>query len=226
MYSLRQQYPKDDPLYLIAKLLMNSLYGKFGMKDITSKLKILSLKEANKIIKNYNYSVFAELENDKVLVKYSSRISEKLRKLFKENDAEVNKNFFNSSLGKKRGVPSSIQIACAISGYARVSMYKYKNMKDNQCIYTDTDSVVLEKPLNDNLIGKEIGQMKLENTIQHGFFIRKKLYAYLNEKGILIKKSSGIDSNKLDWTTFYELNKGNLIKIKNNYTYEVKWKSM
>ena len=32
MYELRQQYPKDHPLNLIAKLLMNSLYGKFGIK--------------------------------------------------------------------------------------------------------------------------------------------------------------------------------------------------
>ena len=33
MYSLRQQYPKSHPMNLIAKLLMNSLYGKFGMKS-------------------------------------------------------------------------------------------------------------------------------------------------------------------------------------------------
>lgn len=32
MYELRCTYTKDNPLNLIAKLLMNSLYGKFGMK--------------------------------------------------------------------------------------------------------------------------------------------------------------------------------------------------
>jgi hypothetical protein len=32
MYNLRQQYIKGHPMNLIAKLLMNSLYGKFGMK--------------------------------------------------------------------------------------------------------------------------------------------------------------------------------------------------
>ena len=32
MYELRQQYPKGNPLNLIAKLFMNSLYGKFGIK--------------------------------------------------------------------------------------------------------------------------------------------------------------------------------------------------
>jgi len=52
------------------------------MKELNSKLKIISVKEANKITKNYNYSVFAKLNNDKVLIKYSSRINENLRKLF------------------------------------------------------------------------------------------------------------------------------------------------
>jgi len=32
MYELRLKYPKGDPMNLIAKLLMNSLYGKFAMK--------------------------------------------------------------------------------------------------------------------------------------------------------------------------------------------------
>ena len=32
MYNLRLQYPKGNAMNLIAKLLMNSLYGKFGMK--------------------------------------------------------------------------------------------------------------------------------------------------------------------------------------------------
>ena len=32
MYNLRLEYPKTHPMNLIAKLLMNSLYGKFGMR--------------------------------------------------------------------------------------------------------------------------------------------------------------------------------------------------
>src|SRR5579872_7204673 len=33
MYNLRMQYTKGDPMNDIAKLLQNSLYGKFGMKS-------------------------------------------------------------------------------------------------------------------------------------------------------------------------------------------------
>ena len=42
---------------------------------------------------------------------------------------------------------------------------------------SDTDSVVLPYKLNEEFVGKEIGQMKLEYEIKVGIFIRKKLYA-------------------------------------------------
>jgi len=34
---------------------------------------------------------------------------------------------------------------------------------------SDTDSVVLPKKLNEQFVGKEIGQMKLEHIIKHGY---------------------------------------------------------
>lgn len=42
MYNLRLKYPKTDSMNYNAKLIMNSLYGKFGMKDEMTKLDILS----------------------------------------------------------------------------------------------------------------------------------------------------------------------------------------
>ena len=38
MYELRLHYTKGHPMNLIAKLLMNSLYGKFGMKLDTTRI--------------------------------------------------------------------------------------------------------------------------------------------------------------------------------------------
>ena len=43
MYSIRIKYPKGDPMNLIAKLLMNSLYGKFGMKSESTVVEIYDL---------------------------------------------------------------------------------------------------------------------------------------------------------------------------------------
>ena len=101
----------------ICKLLSNSLYGKFGMKDIESILKVVPVAKANFIQKNYNYSIFAHLTDDKVLIRYSSRINETLRNFFKKQDEmyKVNESKMNEiGLGKNRGVNSAVHIASAI----------------------------------------------------------------------------------------------------------------
>lgn len=51
LYSLRQQFPKTNPLNYIAKILLNSLYGRFGMDD--------NFTEVNIIHKDY----IADFEN-------------------------------------------------------------------------------------------------------------------------------------------------------------------
>ena len=58
---------------------------------------------------------------------------------------------------------------------------------------SDTDSAVLIKPLPDYLVGNNIGQMKLEQGIKQGIFIRKKLYCILNNNNQEIIKASGLD---------------------------------
>ena len=45
LYNLRQQYTKDNPMNLIAKMLMNSLYGKFGMKSENNKVEIFDTND-------------------------------------------------------------------------------------------------------------------------------------------------------------------------------------
>jgi hypothetical protein len=69
------------------------------------------------------------------------------------------KNF--KGFNKGRGVPSAVQIAAFISAYAKISINEFKIVERNNCIYTDTDSVVLEKELSPEFIGQEIGKIKL-----------------------------------------------------------------
>jgi hypothetical protein len=47
MYELRLQYPKGSLMNLIAKLLMNSLYGKLGMKDQLTTVEIFAVNSEN-----------------------------------------------------------------------------------------------------------------------------------------------------------------------------------
>jgi len=54
----------------IAKLMLNSLYGKFGMKDIYNNLKIVHLLKLINISKKYNYNLFVKLSNGNIMIKY------------------------------------------------------------------------------------------------------------------------------------------------------------
>src|SRR5450755_4086542 len=41
LYNFRLNYPKSDPMNFIAKILLNSLYGRFGMNDNFSEINII-----------------------------------------------------------------------------------------------------------------------------------------------------------------------------------------
>src|SRR6267142_159046 len=52
LYNLRSQYPKGHPLNLITKLLLNSLYGRFGMIDSFPTIEIIDKNESIEFIEN------------------------------------------------------------------------------------------------------------------------------------------------------------------------------
>jgi len=196
------------------------------MRDITSNMKIVSKEESKKITRDYNYSLFADLSEDKVLIKYSSKIPEPLRKLVKDNDdKEKQKKNSLEGLSRTRGVPSSVQISAAISAYARIAINKFKNIPGNPCIYTDTDSVVLPYKLPENFIGLNLGQMKLEYQIEEGIFIRKKLYALRTNTNDIIIKSSGVNSLQLNFDNFKKLLLGESVKTV-GISFNVIWKEL
>lgn len=202
---------KDSVERSIAKLMLNSLYGKFGQKDIESKIRLISRKDAEDIVKKYHISYFADINEDLVLIKYSSKLNEKLRRIYSEED-KINND--DTGFKKERGIVSAVQISCAISAYARMSINKFKNNNSNILFYSDTDSLVLEKPLNNIIVGNGLGMWKLEAVIEKGYFIRPKLYAYYTMDGILKKVASGVDSNQLSFSDYEELVNGNSVTTK------------
>jgi hypothetical protein len=94
-----------------------------------------------------------------------------------------------------------------------MSINDYKNIPGNPCIMSDTDSAILPNPLPNNLIGEEIGQMKLEHEIAEGIFIRKNLYCIKTSTNQIIIKSSGVDSSRLNYSLFVKLLNGETLTI-------------
>jgi hypothetical protein len=82
----KKKNAKDTIERNVAKLMLNSLYGKFGQKDIENSIKIVSREDANRLIKSHHVSYFAQINKDKILIKYSSRLNEKLRRIYSQED--------------------------------------------------------------------------------------------------------------------------------------------
>lgn len=121
--------------------------------------------------------------------------------------------------------PSAVHIAAAITSYARIIINDYKNIPGNPCIMSGTDSAVLTYPLPNHLVGKGIGQMKLEHTIELGILIRIKLYYLKDQDNREVIKSSGIDSSYLNYNLFLNLLDGESIEVYRK-TFNVEWKSL
>jgi hypothetical protein len=213
---------KDPVQYSLSKLFLNALYGRMGMKDLSNTMKIVSKKEAENLDKNYNVSVFAQLTENKYLIKFGGRINQSVIQLYSKGLESENKNksydyskeqLRKSGLNKPLSVPSAVHIAAAIASYARMIINDYKNIPGNPCIMSDTDSAVLPYPLSNHLVGKDLGKMKLEQVIVEGIFIRKKLYCIINYNNQVIIKASGIDSSRLNYNLFLRLLNGESITI-------------
>jgi len=122
LYNQRlEQKSNNDPNEIVTKLLMNSLYGKFGQSkkqkcEITDLRFLTPEKKANAL-------------------------------LFDEGDIKGDK-MINISEEEYDGVFSFPIISSYITSYARIEMYKY--LKQYDVIYTDTDSIVTSEYIEES----------------------------------------------------------------------------
>ena len=88
-YEIKKKLSKDSVQKTTAKLFLNALYGRMGMREIESTIEILDLIEAKELEKKSNVSIFSQLGNNKVLVKYSERIPLNIRNLYKNKSVTI-----------------------------------------------------------------------------------------------------------------------------------------
>lgn len=215
----------DNVSELLYKLMQNSLYGKSGQNDIIHTFKLI-MNEDLELFERKNKTDLAQVFGNKTLVRTQGKISGELEsvitKLFNGEGVEdqnkgcapLEKEVINDlplPSRKMGGVKSSVSTAAAITAYARIAMSKYKNIDGNKYFGGDTDSVIMEKELEDNLIGKGLGMMKEEGRIKIGLFADKKLYLTEDDKGQIIIKSRGV-GRSLE-TGLDILNFGDFIKL-------------
>jgi hypothetical protein len=87
----------------------------------------------------------------------------------------------------------NVAVASAVTSYSRIHMSQFKNNKEFNLYYTDTDSIYVDKPLSEDLISSKIlGKLKLENVCNKAIFLSPKVYCLLTENNDFIYKVKGL----------------------------------
>lgn len=174
LFSARQLAKQQgrDGMSFVYKILMNSLYGRFGINPRSTVTEICSKGRMDELIQTSGFISGDKLSNNKFLCSYWSD-------QFSELDSD-----WIPRLG-------AVQIAAAVTAYARMHMYPFISREDSY--YTDTDSVVLKKPLPpENICSETLGKFKLEYKVKEGIFLAPKSYCLITDrdKEILVHKGA------------------------------------
>ena len=146
---------------LNAKLLLNSLYGRFGMSPNTDEHIILPSHLANQFILDDKYEIIdvIDFKNNQELISY---------KLIENPNEDKKLNQFKNV---------SISIAAAVTSYGRIHMSQFKNNKSlGDILYTDTDCIAITGDMDPKYIGKGLGQMELEKQFIKVVYLAPKVY--------------------------------------------------
>jgi hypothetical protein len=200
LYEIKKASNKDEPMYLISKLLMNSLYGRFGMNELLNNNIIIDDNDIYNYIDKYTINNIISLDNNKSIISYFDNNIKNTIMLSNETHSNI-----------------SIGIASAITAYARIHMTQFKNNNNYNLYYTDTDSIYIDKILSNNYISNDLGKMKLEYNFNEATFLGPKVYGGLffdnNNQLKAITKVKGY-KNKIDYYDLKSLlNKDNFLKL-------------
>jgi hypothetical protein len=213
---------------VINKSLLNNLLGRFGMNIIKAITKNVKKDEFDYILSTREVKSFHEITKNDFLVTFLPLIDEQIclehgldyiKVLNKDNNVNIEKN-----VDVYHDV--SIVISAMVLSYARIFMNRIKLQileMGGKIYYSDTDSLVTNIDLNNinsNLIGKGIGQFKLEYLIKEGYFISNKTYCLVKYDGKVIIKTKGIYNTSLTLEDFKKMynQSENVIGIKSHNT--------
>ena len=152
-YKIKKE-SNDNAIILIAKYLMNQLYGKFAEKKDKERIDIIN-----------DLTDLTEIE---------------LRETTTSEKGFIRKTIQNHSTLK-----NNVVISMMITSLARLKLHQYI-LKENNCYYTDTDSIVSEKEIENS---KELGNMNVKMILNKFQPLGCKEYVY---------ESNNLESNNLD----------------------------
>lgn len=160
IYRHRKQYPKEHYFNLILKYLLNSLYGRFGLKVENKKYM-------------YDYQFWNTENNGWDFVTLSDD----------GYGYAVNYNdpyHFSES--------TYVAIPSYLTSYARIFLHQYLSQYPDSLVYCDTDSIFLENDsLDGSVISDKLGDFKFEGEYNKGWILGCKFYVLDNESELNVK---------------------------------------
>lgn len=186
-------------LRMIAKNMLNSLYGRFGQRPSYPETKYVNAKEDSAL---YNKIVF---NRKKYEVRHIRKIGDDMVQIcYDHRDVFKNKENFGSS----------VYIALMTSARARIKLYRLLDILGDRVIYFDTDSVKFVEQIGENLLPIGDGLGELTDEVDEGYYISR--FISTGPKSLCYELTSIADMNdkkyiiKLKGIT---LNSGNLAKV-------------
>ena len=164
LFKIKQSVSKTNPWYPISKILMNSLYGRFGLKNTLQEFNLLDINEIETFLslKNIDCSDILEIDGTNKIFLILNKIVHDLN--------------------------SSLPIASAVTAYARMRLAPILLDESIKVLYTDTDSYVIEGDLEllnngkyKSLLHNNIGGLKLEHIFSEFIALAPKLYGGILE---------------------------------------------
>lgn len=172
-YSKEAKRNGNEAMSYVYKILMNSLYGRFGIHPKCTITEVCDLDRYNHLTKKSDFILADKLSEHYYIVTDLS------------NTGQVSDSDWNPPR------ISAVQLAAAVTACARIHMYPYISRHD--FYYTDTDSVVLGSPLPEGDISSTLlGKLKLEYIVTKGFFLAPKSSFILTQEGKRIIKHKGL----------------------------------
>jgi len=179
LYAMKKDSEIGGVDYIISKLLMNALYGRFGMNPEIIITSVLNINDLDKYIQSDKIQIYDKLDlDDEIsLVSYVEK---------KEETSNRSSNV-------------NVAIASSITAYSRIYMSKFKHLNDYKVFYSDTDSIDLNKPLPSEYVGRELGQLKLEHIWEKVIYISNKAYLGIDANGEAYRKIRGVKMNSKEF---------------------------
>ena len=141
----------------LSKVMLNSLYGKLGMKENPNSF----TTEENKT------PLMNLITNNQMYTPLSLRQSEDFK-------------------GKKilERTVNSVAIASAVASYSRIFMYQHLTIKNISPSYIDTDSLILDSSTRKLLLNSNLGSFKKVSPVSYdsNIFVNLKSYILLSKK--------------------------------------------